>query len=117
VFFTTTVVYALAAKTPNWTALGKVFGGWMTVHGLIMFVGGLMFGLAVIRAAVLPRWTGECLMVGVVLVVAASGMPNIARTVAAAVPAAAFMGMGWALLKERTATGLRIGVRLVEDET
>jgi hypothetical protein len=81
VFFTTTVVYALAAKTPNWTALGKVFGGWMTVHGLIMFVGGLMFGLAVIRAAVLARWTGECLMVGVVLVVTASGMPNIARTV------------------------------------
>jgi hypothetical protein len=45
----------------------------MTVHGLIMLAGGLAFGLAVVRAGVLPRWTGVCLMAGVVLVVAASG--------------------------------------------
>lgn len=64
VFFTSTVVYALIAWTPNYTALVKVFGAWMTVHGLIMLVGGLAFGLAVVRAGVLPRWTGVCLMAG-----------------------------------------------------
>jgi hypothetical protein len=98
VFFTSTVVYALIAGTPNYAALVKVFGAWMTVHGLIMLVGGLAFGLAVVRAGVLPRWTGVCLMAGVVLVVAASGLPNVARTVAAVVPDTAFIGMGLALL-------------------
>jgi hypothetical protein len=99
VFFTSTVVYALIAGTPNYKALTKVFGAWMTVHGLILLVGGLAFGLAVVRAGVLPRWTGVCLMAGVVLVVAASGLPDIARTIAAAVPATAFIGMGIALLR------------------
>jgi len=101
VFFTSTAVYALVAGTLDYTALVKVFGAWMTLHGVIMLVGGLAFGLAVVRAQVLPRWTGICLMVGVVLVVTASGLPNIARTIAAAVPDAAFMGMGFALLSAR----------------
>jgi hypothetical protein len=100
VFFTSTVVYALIAGTPNYTALVKVFSAWMTVHGLIMLVGGLAFGLAVVRAGVLPRWTGVCLMAGVVLVVAVSGLPNVARTVAAVVPGTAFIGMGLVLLGE-----------------
>jgi hypothetical protein len=94
------VVYALIAGTPNYAALVKVFGAWMTVHGLIMLAGGLAFGLAVVRAGVLPRWTGVCLMAGVVLVVAVSGLPNVARTVAAVVPGTAFIGMGLALLGE-----------------
>lgn len=101
VFFTSTVVYALIAGTPNYQDMAKVFGAWMTVHGLIMLAGGLAFGLAVARARVLPRWTGVFLMAGVVLVVAAAGLPNIARTVAAAVPDAAFIGMGLALLRGR----------------
>jgi hypothetical protein len=107
VFFTSTVVYALIAGTPNYAALVKVFGASMTVHGLIMLVGGLAFGLAVARAGVLPRWTGVCLMAGVVLVVAASGLPDLARTVAAAVPDTAFIGMGLALLSGRMKPGAR----------
>jgi hypothetical protein len=99
VFFTSTVIYALISGTPNYKALVKVFGAWMTVHGLILLLGGLAFGLAVARAGVLPRWTGICLMAGVVLVVAASGLPDVARTIAAAVPATAFIGMGTALLR------------------
>jgi hypothetical protein len=98
VFFTATVVYALAAGTPSWHALGKVFGAWMPVHGLIMVAGGLAFGLATFRAGVFPRWTGACLMAGVVLVAAAAGLPNVARAAAEAFPAAAFTGMGLVLL-------------------
>jgi len=40
VFFTSTVVFALADGTPNYEALTKVFGGWMTLHGLVMVLGG-----------------------------------------------------------------------------
>lgn len=104
VFFTSTVVYALVAGTPNYRALSTIFGAWMVIHGLVMVVGGLMFGFAVARAGLLPQWTGWCLMLGVVLVAAASGLPSIARTVAEALPVAAFVGMGFALLPRRRRT-------------
>jgi hypothetical protein len=110
VFFTTTVIYALTAGTQNWNALGKVFGAWMTVHGLIMLVGGLAFGLAVVRGGVLPRWTGVCLMAGVVLVVAMSGQSNVARTAAEAVTATAFIGMGVGLLTGRSKSPAQEGL-------
>jgi hypothetical protein len=99
VFFTATVLYALVGTAPNYAAVTTVFGAWMTVHGLIMVVGGLTFGLAVVRAGVLPRWAGIALMVGVILVAAASGLPTVARTLAEALPAAAFVGMGTRLLR------------------
>lgn len=101
VFFTGTVVYALAAGSRNWKAVTDVFGGWFTVFGVIMVLGGIAFGLAVVKTARLPRWTGLCLIVGVVLVAAAAGMSNAVRTVAAAAPDAAFIGMGVTLLRER----------------
>jgi hypothetical protein len=107
VFFTTTVMYALVAGTADYHALSKVFGVWMTVHGAVMVLGGVAFGLAVIRAADLPRWTGACLMVGVVFVAAASNSSNLIRTIAATFPAAAFTGMGWALIRRSRSVGWR----------
>jgi hypothetical protein len=99
VFFTSTVVYALVTHTADYQGVTKAFGAWMIVHGLIMLIGGVAFGLAVVRARVLPRWTGLCLAVGVVLVASASGLPTVVRTIAEAVPAAAFVGMGTALVR------------------
>ena len=104
VFFASTVIYALAAGSKNWTAVTNVFGGWLTLHGAIMVAGGLAFSLAVIRTAVLPRWTAVCLMAGVVLVAAAAGMSTAVRAGAAAMPAAAFIGMGVMVLRERRRT-------------
>jgi hypothetical protein len=100
-FFASTVVYALAAGSKNWTAVTNVFGGWLTLHGAIMVIGGVAFGLAIIRTAVLPRWTAVCLMAGVVLVAAAAGMSTAVRAGAAALPQAAFIGMGVMVLRER----------------
>jgi hypothetical protein len=99
VFFTSTVVYALVAHTTDYQGVTTAFGPWMVVHGLIMLVGGVAFGIAVVRARVFPAWTGGCLVVGVVLVAASSGLPTVARTIAEAAPAAAFVGMGAALLR------------------
>ena len=101
VFFTTTVMYALVAGTRNYRALTDVFGAWMTLHGLIMVLGGVAFGAAVARAGVLPRWTGICLLFGVVAVAGASGLPNGARLVAELIPAIALAGMGSALVRGR----------------
>ena len=63
-----------------------------------MVIAGLAFGLAVIRAGVLPRWTGVTLMVGVVLVAVSSVLPALAQTASAGVRDLAFAGMGTSLL-------------------
>lgn len=103
VFFTSTVVYALVVPVRDYAAVTAAFGAWMVVHGVVMVVGGVAFGVAVVRAGVLPRWTGLCLAIGVVLVAAASGLPNFGRLLAEAVVVTAFTGMGWALLRPATA--------------
>jgi hypothetical protein len=99
VFFTATVVYALVEGTPDYDALGDDLGATMTVHGAIMLVAGLGFGYAVVRARVLPAWTGIALMAGVVLVVVTQGMAEGVQLVAAGVRALGFAGMGAALLR------------------
>ena len=102
VFFTSTVVYALAADLSNWKAVTHFFGVWFILDGAIMVIGGAAFGLASIKAEVLPRWTGMILIIGVVLVAATAGMSNGVRTAAAALPDVAFVGMGLALLRRHS---------------
>jgi hypothetical protein len=99
VFFTGTVIWAIVAHTSGWEMLNKDFGWWMTVHGAVMVAGGIAFGTGIALTGVLPPWTGWALAVGVVLVASASGMGNLERTVAAAVPDVAFVGIGIALLR------------------
>lgn len=101
VFFTGTVVFALVNGTSDWNALVDQLDPWVTIHGVLMVVAGLAFGLAVIRAGVLPRWTGVTLMAGVVLVAVSSGLPDIAQTATAGVRDLAFAGMGASLLFAR----------------
>jgi hypothetical protein len=76
IFFTGTVSFAPADHTRDWNALVHRMGPWIAIHGVVMVLAGLAFGLAVIRAGVLPRWTGVTLMVGVVLVAASSRPPR-----------------------------------------
>jgi hypothetical protein len=97
--FTATVVYSLVARTADWGALTERLGPWFLVHGAIMVAAGLCFGSAVVRAGVLPRWTGYLLMIGVCLVAATTTFPDPVRTAAATVRAAAFIGMGLAILR------------------
>ena len=101
VFFSSTVVFALVEHTRDWAALKGQMGAWITVHSVLMVVAGLIFGYAVIRARVLPRWTGALLMVGMLSMVAATGLPDAVQTGAAATRDAAFAAMGAALLVAR----------------
>jgi hypothetical protein len=75
IFFTSTVVFALVDGTKDWDALNAQLGWWVTIHGVVMVIAGLAFGLAVIRAGVFPRWSGAALMAGVVLVAVSSALP------------------------------------------
>jgi ethanolamine utilization microcompartment shell protein EutS len=73
-------------------------GGWITVHSVLMVVTGLVFGYAVVRAGVLPRWNGALLMLGMLSMVVATALPDVVQTGAAALRDIAFAGMGAALL-------------------
>ena len=98
IFFTSTVVFALVDGTKDWDALNAQLGWWVTIHGVVMVIAGLGFGLAVIRAGVFPRWSGVALMAGVVLVAVSSALPALAQVASAGVRDLAFAGMGTSLL-------------------
>jgi hypothetical protein len=98
VFFTSTVVFALVQHTTDWSALKNQMGTWIAVHSVLMVVSGLIFGYAVVRAGVLPRWTGALLMLGMLSMVVATALPDVVQTGAAALRDIAFACMGAALL-------------------
>jgi hypothetical protein len=98
VFFTGTVLLALVDRSPDWDTLVGNLGPWVPVHGLLMVLAGSAFGVAVVNAGVLPRWTGALLLVGVVLVALASPLPGIVQMLCAGVRDLAFAGMGLSLL-------------------
>ena len=99
VFFTSTVVYALVDHTEDWDALTLQFGAWITVHSALMVAAGLLFGAAVIRAKVLPPWTGALLMFAMLLMIGATVLPAVAQTAAAATRDIAFACMGASLVR------------------
>lgn len=99
VFFTGTVLYALINHTSDWEMLQKEFGAWMTIHSALMVVAGVAFGVAVVRAKVLPRWTGTALIAGMVLMAVTTGLPEVVRTLSAGVRDLAFATMGASLLR------------------
>jgi hypothetical protein len=101
VFFTGTVIYALVNETSDYAALSSDLGALMTLHGAIMVFAGIGFGVAVLRAGVLPAWTGIALGVGVMLVAATQTAPEGIQLIAAAIRDVSFAGMGLALLRSR----------------
>jgi Ca2+/Na+ antiporter len=114
VFFTSTVVYALVNHTHDWSELTTQLGAWLTIHSVLMVLAGVAFGAAVIRAQVLPRWTGITLIVGMVLMAATVSLPDVTQTLSAAVRDLAFVGMGAAVLRRaqpehRNAVTLSVG--------
>jgi hypothetical protein len=100
VFFTSTVSYALIDDTSDWNALTSRFGAWVPVHSAVMVIAGIAFGVAVVRARVLPRWTGAALILGMILMTVATALPDVAQTAAAGVRDLAFAGMGLALVRQ-----------------
>jgi hypothetical protein len=98
IFFTYTVVYALIDGTSDFGALSDDLRPWMFLHGAVMVVAGLSFGVGVVRAGVFPRWTAVSLIAGVLLVSLSGSLPEGPQLVAAGIRDLGFAGMGAALL-------------------
>ena len=76
-------------------------GAWISVHSVLMVIAGVGFGAAIIRAKVLPRWTGALLILAMVMMAIATVLPDVAQTAAAVARDIAFAGMGASLIGAR----------------
>ena len=71
--------------------------------GIPYMLGGLLFGIATLRARVLPRWPAGLLAVAALLTPAAALLPHAVQRLAAIPVALAIAWLGYALLTERRA--------------
>jgi hypothetical protein len=76
------------------------------VGGLLGAVGGILLGIAIMRAAILPRWAGLLLMVGVVLQFAGDFLQSPIANLGFlfVMIAFAWLGLGVLWLKQQEAT-------------
>jgi hypothetical protein len=101
VYFAGTTQYALVQKIPNYEALLAELGLIYWTQGALMVLGGVLFGFAVQRAGVFPRWTGVLLVIGVLLnlLVGLLPVPDISQVLGSVLRNVALKGMGVALLR------------------
>src|ERR671921_1439023 len=78
-------------------ALPAVYG----LVGILYLLGGLLFGIATLRARVLPRWPAGLLAIAALLTPAAALLPHAIQRLAAIPVALAIAWLGYALFSER----------------
>jgi hypothetical protein len=116
VFAETFIAPPLAATAPEFVdgILGISFGhtggidlgALPAIYGLVSILyllGGLVFGIATLRAGVLPRWPAGLLAIAAVLTPAAALLPHAIQRLAAIPVALAIAWLGYALFSERRA--------------
>jgi len=81
----------------NLGALATVY----TVSGLMYMLGGLLFGIATLRAGILPRWPAGLLAVAALLTPAAALLPHATQRLVAIPVGLALAWLGYALWSER----------------
>jgi hypothetical protein len=93
----------IAAGQPTDVNLGALPTIYSLGVGLMYMLGGLVFGVATLRAGVLPRWAGGLLAVAATLTPLAALLPHNIQRLAAIPVALALACLGLALLTERRA--------------
>ncbi|SDM48707.1 hypothetical protein SAMN05660642_02562 [Geodermatophilus siccatus] len=99
--FSATVLHPLITGVRDADEVFAAFGANYDAHAVLALVGGLAFGVAVVRAAVFPRWTGIALIAGLLVTTAlvAAGLSEAWQTTGTAVRSLAFAGMGVACVR------------------
>ena len=69
--------------------------------GIAYIVGGTIFGIALFRAHILPRWAAALLSVGAVATLATSQLPQLTQRLFAIPVGIALIGLGYALWREQ----------------
>lgn len=103
IYFTHTTLYAIAESIPDYETLWQRLGGIYTFHGGLMVAGGVLFGLAALRANVLWRGAVMLFLIGNILnlVLGLLPLPEVIQIAGSTVRNLGLMGMGIGLLRER----------------
>jgi uncharacterized protein (DUF58 family) len=72
-----------------------------TLTGPLYMLGGLLFGIAMFRVGILPRWAGVLLAVGTALALVAALLPLESQPKVAVPVGLALVWLGYALWSER----------------
>jgi len=81
----------------------------ISVMGITYLGGGFIFGIALFRANVLPRWAAALLAVGTVSTIAISVLPQVNERLFAIPTGVALVGLGYSLWREqRTPAAARV---------
>lgn len=101
IYFTHTTLYALAESMPDYETLWGKLGGVYTFHGGLMIAGGLLFGLAALRANILWRGAVILFLVGILLnlILGLLPLPDIVQIVGSSARNFGLMGMGIGLMR------------------
>jgi hypothetical protein len=89
--------------TPGEMNIGAIVPTYGVV-GILYMLGGLLFGVATLRAGVLPRWPAGLLAVASLLTPAATLLPHALQRLAAIPVGLALAWLGYALWSERRAS-------------
>jgi hypothetical protein len=73
----------------------------ISVMGITYLGGGFIFGIALFRANVLPRWSAALLAVGTVSTIAISVLPQVNERLFAIPTGVALVGLGYSLWREQ----------------
>jgi hypothetical protein len=104
VYFAHTTLLALALRVPTYERLWDQLGVTYTAHGVLMVVGGGAFGLATIRAGIVPSWTAWLFLsgIGLNLIVASLSLPDLLQTIGSALRNLGLIAMGVVTLRAQT---------------
>ena len=99
-----TVLYPMVTGVRDADVVFDAFGALYDLHAGLALLGGLVFGVSVLRARVFPPWTGVALVAGLLVTagLTVAGLPEEVQTVGTAVRSVAFAGMGAACLRMRS---------------
>jgi len=90
----------LASGDAGEVNLGALAAAW-TLMGVLYLLGGLLFGIATLRAGILPRWPAGLLAVTAAVTPAAALLPHEIQRLAAVPMGVALAWLGYALWSER----------------
>lgn len=102
--FTEDFIALFANSEAPTTDLGLLVAA-VPIGGAAYLLGGTLFGVAIIRAGILARWSGILLIVGSVASLAAAVVPHEQARLAAIPMGLALAGLGYAMWSEQRATG------------
>ena len=113
-FLEASILPVLATEAPQFVeSFFDVFGGPVggsslgdleavfPLIGVLAIVGGLLFGIAILRAAILPRWAAILFLIGVVSILLAFPLGDVGARISGVATGLGLAWLGYALWSER----------------